>query len=67
MLDGCRKTWREQRDKGFPLQGEAVQVDGLMTGLVECLWIRGGAGVGDITVSVCHRSLSQYEEEGSYT
>lgn len=54
------------RDMGFPLQSEAVWVDELMTGLVEYLWIRG-AGVGDITVSVCHRSLSQHEEEGSYT
>lgn len=52
---------------GFPLQNEAVRVDELMTGLVEYLWIRGGAGVGDITVSVCHRSLSQHGEEGSYT
>lgn len=30
-----------------------------------CLWIRirGGAGMGDLVVSVCYRSFGQHEEE----
>lgn len=30
MMDGCRKTDREERSWGFPLQVEAVWVDGFL-------------------------------------